>query len=50
MFVELGYGLACDPEDPDDIVAALRKIAAHSEEMRAKWCNIVSVGAERLGV
>lgn len=35
MFVETGYGLACDPEDPTSIAAALRWFLEHPREMRA---------------
>lgn len=35
MFVEPGYGLACNPEDPESIAAALRWFAEHPEETRA---------------
>jgi len=32
--VEPGYGLACNPDDPASIAAALRWFAAHPEETR----------------
>jgi glycosyltransferase involved in cell wall biosynthesis len=35
MFVEPGYGLACDPEDAESIAAALRWFLEHPAEMRA---------------
>lgn len=35
MYVEPGYGLACDPEDPESIAAALRWFLEHPTEMRA---------------
>jgi glycosyltransferase involved in cell wall biosynthesis len=34
MFVEPGYGLACDPEDPASIAAALGWFIEHAEETR----------------
>lgn len=34
MYVERGYGLACDPKDPDSIAEALRWFWEHKEEMR----------------
>ncbi len=34
-YVEPGYGLACDPEDPESIAAAIRWFLDHPEEMRA---------------
>ena len=34
MFVEPGYGLACDPESADSIAAALRWFLEHPAEMR----------------
>jgi glycosyltransferase involved in cell wall biosynthesis len=35
VYVEPGYGLACDPDDPDSIAAALRWFLDHPEERRA---------------
>lgn len=35
MYVDPGYGLACDPEDPESIAAALRWFLEHPAEMRA---------------
>ena len=35
MFVEPGYGLACDPEDPDSIVAVLTWFLDHEAERQA---------------
>ena len=35
MFVEPGYGLACDPEDAENIAAALRWFLEHPAAMRA---------------
>jgi glycosyltransferase involved in cell wall biosynthesis len=35
MFVDSGYGLACDPEDPQSIADVLSWYAAHLPEMRA---------------
>lgn len=35
MFVKPGYGLACNPEDPESIAAALRWFLEHPAEMRA---------------
>ncbi len=35
VYVEPGYGLACDPDDPASIAAALRWFLEHPEEMRA---------------
>jgi glycosyltransferase involved in cell wall biosynthesis len=32
MYVEPGYGLACDPNDPEDIARALRWFLEHPEE------------------
>jgi glycosyltransferase involved in cell wall biosynthesis len=34
MYVEPGYGLACDPENPEDIARALRWFLEHQEETR----------------
>lgn len=34
-YVEPGYGLACDPHDPESIAAALRWFLEHPAEMRA---------------
>jgi glycosyltransferase involved in cell wall biosynthesis len=34
-YVETGYGLACDPDDPESIAAALRWYLDHPLEMRA---------------
>ena len=34
-YVEPGYGLACDPKDPESIAAAIRWFLDHPEEMRA---------------
>jgi glycosyltransferase involved in cell wall biosynthesis len=49
IFVEPGYGLACNPEDPDSIAAALHWFVENPDEMRrmgenghqqvvTKWC------------
>lgn len=35
MYVEGGYGLACDPEDPESIALALRWFFEHAAEMHA---------------
>jgi glycosyltransferase involved in cell wall biosynthesis len=35
MFVQPGYGLACNPDDPESIAAALRWFLEHPAEMRA---------------
>jgi glycosyltransferase involved in cell wall biosynthesis len=35
MYVENGYGLACDPENPQSIANALRWYLEHSSEMRS---------------
>ncbi|MBR8829537.1 MAG: glycosyltransferase [Gomphosphaeria aponina SAG 52.96 = DSM 107014] len=35
MYVETGYGLACDPEDVNSIVNAVQWFINHPEEMRA---------------
>ena len=35
MYVEPGYGLACDPDDPDSIAQAIRWFLDHPDEMRA---------------
>jgi glycosyltransferase involved in cell wall biosynthesis len=35
MYVEPGYGLACNPDDPESIAAALRWYLEHPTEMRA---------------
>lgn len=35
MYVEPGYGLACDPEDPESIAKALLWFLEHPAEMRA---------------
>ena len=34
MYVETGYGLACNPENPESIAAALRWFLEHPVEMR----------------
>ena len=34
MFVRPGYGLACNPDDPKEIAAALRWFLDHPEQMR----------------
>ena len=34
MYVETGYGLACDPDDPKSIASALCRFLEHPEEMR----------------
>ena len=34
MYVEAGYGLACDAEDPPSVAAALRWLLDHPREMR----------------
>ena len=34
MFVEPGYGLACDPADPESIAKALRLFTEHPKETR----------------
>jgi glycosyltransferase involved in cell wall biosynthesis len=34
-YVEMGYGLACDPDDPESIATALRWFLNHQVEMRA---------------
>lgn len=35
IYVETGYGLTCDPEDPESIATALRWFLDHPVEMRA---------------
>jgi glycosyltransferase involved in cell wall biosynthesis len=35
MYVDTSYGLACDPEDPESIAAALNWFASHPDEMRS---------------
>src|SRR5262245_27217445 len=35
IYVETGYGLTCDPDDPDSIATALRWFLNHPAEMRA---------------
>ena len=35
MFVDPGYGIACNPEDPRSIAAALRELIGQPDEMRA---------------
>jgi glycosyltransferase involved in cell wall biosynthesis len=35
LYVAPGYGLACDPEDPETIAAALRWFLDHPEERQA---------------
>lgn len=35
MYVKPGYGLACDPDDPESIANALRWFLDHPEQMRA---------------
>ncbi len=35
LYVDPGYGLACDPDDPKSIAAALRWFLEHPNEMRA---------------
>lgn len=35
MYIEPGYGLACDPEDPASIAAALEWFLDHPDQMRA---------------
>ena len=34
MYVESGYGLVCDPDDPESIAVALRWFLDHPDEMR----------------
>ncbi len=34
LYVDAGYGLACDPEEPESIAAALRWFLEHPDEMR----------------
>jgi glycosyltransferase involved in cell wall biosynthesis len=34
MYVDSGYGLACDPDDPRSIAAALHWFLEHPVEMR----------------
>ena len=35
VFVDAGYGLACDPRDPQSIAGAIQWLADHPERMRA---------------
>jgi glycosyltransferase involved in cell wall biosynthesis len=35
LYVEPGYGLACDPRDPDGIAGAIRSLIASPERLRA---------------
>jgi glycosyltransferase involved in cell wall biosynthesis len=44
MFVEPGYGLACDPTDPESIARTLRWFFEHAEETRQMGTN----GQERV--
>jgi glycosyltransferase involved in cell wall biosynthesis len=38
-FVEPGYALACDPDDPDSVEAALRWFLDHPDERRKMGCR-----------
>lgn len=39
MFVDPGYGLSCNPEDPKSIAAAIRWLVEHPEQMRVMGEN-----------
>jgi glycosyltransferase involved in cell wall biosynthesis len=44
MYVDPGYGLACDPEEPESIAQALNWFLEHPEKMR----NMGEKGRKRI--